>query len=40
MRRFHIHLPIPLLERLKARSVASGYSVAELVRQALEAFLA
>lgn len=40
MIRTNIYLPEPMLLQLQAQSAATGISVAELVRRALEAFLA
>lgn len=39
MKRTNLHLPIPLLDRLKSLSKETGLSVAEIVRRAAEAYL-
>jgi len=39
MKRTNLYLPLTLIERLKEKAVKTGYSVSELVRQAIELFL-
>jgi predicted DNA-binding protein len=39
MKRTNLYLPIALLARLKEKAQQTGYSVSELVRQAIEKFL-
>lgn len=39
MKRTNFYLPITLLTRLKDKARETGYSVSELVRQAIEEFL-
>ena len=39
MKRTNFYLPITLLTRLKDKARETGYSVSELVRQAIERFL-
>lgn len=39
IKRYTLFLPIPMIKRLRERSKRSGYSIAELMRQALQAFL-
>jgi len=39
MKRTNFYIPAPLLQKMKEKAAQSGYSVSELVRKALEAFL-
>lgn len=39
MKRYTIFLPIPMIKAFLALSKKSGYSAAELIRKALQAFL-
>ena len=39
MKRYNLFLPTPMIAELKARSEATGFSVSEMIRQALIPFL-
>lgn len=39
MKRTHIFLPQPIIDKLKALSKKTGLSVAELIRRAVDAYL-